>query len=49
MIGTHERVSPVVPNLQDLHGTEKQQNNREESPGGPNIDVTEAKDLEPDQ
>jgi hypothetical protein len=43
--GKHERASPAVPNLQDLHDPGQQQDNREEF----NIDVIEARYLEPDQ
>ena len=50
MVGMHERASPAVPKLQDLHDTGQQQDNWEESQWGSNIDgVTEARDLEPDQ
>lgn len=29
MVGTHQRVSPVVPKLQDLHDTRQQKDNQE--------------------
>lgn len=50
MVGTHERASPAVLKLQDLHDARRQQDNREEAQFcDTNIDdVTEARDHLPD-
>lgn len=49
-VGACERTNSADPKLQDLHDTEQQQDNQEESQWGSDIDdVTEARDLEPNQ
>jgi hypothetical protein len=50
MVGICDGAGPADPGLQDLHDPGQQQENWEESQGGYSIDdVTEARDLEPDQ
>jgi hypothetical protein len=46
----HERASPTVPKMQDVHDTGQQQDHREESQSGSNIDgVAEGRDLKLNQ
>ena len=50
MVGDHEKASTTDPKLHNLHDTGQQQDNWEESWWRSTMnDVTEAKDLEPDQ